>query len=539
MPAARGILIFILCSLPFLKEGFCKVEPTAEKALIRTLLDRYKRYGVIGRPVNDSRIRMVVQYGLQMIQILGLDENKQVLRSNCWTVYRWNDALLQWNTSQYDNITVLRIVPQQIWTPDIKLHNFADERLQEYREGGLLVHSNGDILWLQQALFKSTCQVEITYFPFDSQVCMLEFGSLTYDKSLLELEWWTPDDSETPMPYVDFSDYIPANEWYTDGEDERHLKHEQRTKQIRSIKRYRVQYTTNNKKEALYFPVLRFRVRLYRNPSFHMFILIIPCLLLSLLTLVVFWLPPDSPAKMMLGINIFVAFFVLLLLLAKSMSSAVKDFPLIGVFFCLNMVLVTLSQFLATMVVNLFYRGTDGRPPPLWARRMIIDRVGRILHLRQNIPLPPRIPVSIGLEAATTEGNVKIGNGIQGESLKPSLSDHSREGTGVEEYRGETKKANISGQRNGGETNFDRKHGLSLLGELREDLDFLDTRQFKEVQKQLVLMEWHTLAKVVDRVFFILYLIIMLGSISVVLWNYDLMQMVRIFNTRNALKPIE
>ncbi|OON16615.1 Neurotransmitter-gated ion-channel transmembrane region, partial [Opisthorchis viverrini] len=327
---------------------------------------------------------------------------------------------------------------------------------------------------------------------------MLEFGSLTYDKTLLELEWWTPDDSETPMPYVDFSDYIPANEWYTDGEDERHLKHEQRTKQIRSIKRYRVQYTTDNKKEALYFPVLRFRVRLYRNPSFHMFILIIPCLLLSLLTLVVFWLPPDSPAKMMLGINIFVAFFVLLLLLAKSMSSAVKDFPLIGVFFCLNMVLVTLSQFLATMVVNLFYRGTDGRPPPLWARRMIIDRVGRMLHLRQNIPLPPRIPVGIGLEAATTEENAKIGNGIQSESLKPSLSDPSREGVGVEEYRGSTKKASFQGQQKDGETNSDRNQGLSLLGELRGDLDFLDTRQFKEMQKQLVLMEWHTLAKVVD-----------------------------------------
>ncbi|KAF6768958.1 hypothetical protein AHF37_12748, partial [Paragonimus kellicotti] len=108
----------------------------------------------------------------------------------------------------------------------------ADERLQESREAGLLVYSDGNILWLQQALFKSTCQVEITYFPFDSQVCMLEFGSLTYEKELMELEWWTPDDSNTPMPYIDFSDYVPANDWLTDGEAERHVRHEERTKQV-------------------------------------------------------------------------------------------------------------------------------------------------------------------------------------------------------------------------------------------------------------------------------------------------------------------
>nr|QQY02480.1 acetylcholine-gated chlorid channel [Cryptocotyle lingua] len=534
-----GFPVFILCLLLILNDGCAsKVEPTAEKALIRMLLDRYKQYGVIGRPVNDSRIRMVVQYGLQMIQILGLDENKQVLRSNCWTIYRWNDALLRWNPSQYDNITVLRIMPHQIWTPDIKLHNFADERLEEYREGGLLVYHTGDILWLQQALFKSTCQVEITYFPFDSQVCMLDFGSLTYDKTLLELEWWTPDNSKIPMPYVDFSDYVPANEWYTDGEDERHLNHENRTKQIRSIKRYRVQYTTSeNQKKALYFPVLRFRVRLYRNPSFHMFILIIPCLLLSLLTLVVFWLPPDSSAKMMLGINIFVAFFVLLLLLAKSMSSAVKDFPLIGVFFCLNMVLVTLSQFLATMVVNLFYRGTDGRPPPLWARRLIIDGIGRLLHLRQNIPLPARTPSSISLEAATTVTKEKIGNAeplTTTQSNYPYVEDEDNEAKNV----GTSEQSNDIGTKTNKMTVPPKSEEFSSVGELKADLDFLDARQFKGSQKQLVLMEWHTLALVVDRVFFMLYLTIMLGCICLVVWNYDLMQMIQLFNTRNALNPV-
>lgn len=60
---------------------------SVEKALIRMLIERYRRYGVIGRPVSDSKTILKVNYGLQLIQILDLDENKQILHTNCWSMY--------------------------------------------------------------------------------------------------------------------------------------------------------------------------------------------------------------------------------------------------------------------------------------------------------------------------------------------------------------------------------------------------------------------------------------------------------------------
>ncbi|VDP73658.1 unnamed protein product [Echinostoma caproni] len=60
---------------------------SVEKSLIRMLLNRYEQFGVIGRPVNDSKIQVTVRYGLQLFQILDLDENKQILRTNCWSMY--------------------------------------------------------------------------------------------------------------------------------------------------------------------------------------------------------------------------------------------------------------------------------------------------------------------------------------------------------------------------------------------------------------------------------------------------------------------
>ncbi|RTG88753.1 nicotinic acetylcholine receptor, invertebrate [Schistosoma bovis] len=237
---------------------------SVEKNLIRMLLNRYEQFGVIGRPVNDSKIKVDVRYGLQLFQILDLDENKQILRTNCWSI--------------------------------------ADERLREHRDARVVVSSNGEMLWVPQALFKSTCEVEITYFPFDTQICMLEFGSWTYDKTQMDISWWIPDSPPIEeMPYLDFSDYVPSNEWRTDGEKEREVHHVNRTIQIRSVKKHRRRsQTVGNEVITREYPVLRYLIRLRRNPSFYVFMLVIPCVLLSSLTLVVFWLPPESPAKMML-----------------------------------------------------------------------------------------------------------------------------------------------------------------------------------------------------------------------------------------------
>lgn len=374
-------------------KGHPKVSKTksVEKNLIRRVVERYRRFGVVGRPVNDSRVVLQIEYGLQLIQVLDIDENKQILRTNCWSMYRWNDSLLQWDPSEYGNVTEIRLFPQVIWTPDIQLYNFADERIVEHRIARVVVQSTGETLWVPQALFKSACQVGITFFPFDTQVCTLEFGSWTYDVSQMDISWWRPDKMTAPMPYVDFSDYVPSNEWRTYGELERDIPHENRTKQIKSLKRYRERNQTSGGKVTLKkYPVLCYRIRLIRNPSFYVFILVIPCILLSSLTIVIFWLPPESPAKMMLGMNIFVAFFLLLLLLADLTPNAVKEFPLIGAYFCLNMIMITLSTFLATLVIHLYYRGDRNGPLPAILHRVIVDGLGRLMLVRQHIPLPER-----------------------------------------------------------------------------------------------------------------------------------------------------
>lgn len=159
-------------------------------------------------------------------------------------------------------------------------------------------HVNETSVW--RSVLNSSLSWEKFWF---FQLCVLEFGSWSYDRTQVDIDWWFIDKFNASSPYVDFSDYVISNEWVTDGFLERDISPNLRKLQTPSEKyiRNRTFVLPNGKRRTKFYPTLRYKVRMRRNPSFYFSFLVLPCILLSSLTLVLFWLPPESPAKMMLG----------------------------------------------------------------------------------------------------------------------------------------------------------------------------------------------------------------------------------------------
>ena len=45
----------------------------------------------------------------------------------------------------------------------------------------MVVTSSGLCTYIPPGMFKSTCKIDITWFPFDDQDCEMKFGSWTYN----------------------------------------------------------------------------------------------------------------------------------------------------------------------------------------------------------------------------------------------------------------------------------------------------------------------------------------------------------------------
>ena len=78
------------------------------------------------------------------------------------------------------------------------------------------------------------------------------------------------------------------------------------------------------------FPDVRFIIFLRRRTLYYTYNVIVPCIMLSTLTLLVFWMSPDSGEKVTLGLTVLLAFSVFMLLIAENMPATSSYVPLIG-----------------------------------------------------------------------------------------------------------------------------------------------------------------------------------------------------------------
>lgn len=51
----------------------------------------------------------------------------------------------------------------------------------------------GRVEWKPPAIYKSSCEIDVEYFPFDEQTCVMKFGSWTYDGFQVRTAWYLAD----------------------------------------------------------------------------------------------------------------------------------------------------------------------------------------------------------------------------------------------------------------------------------------------------------------------------------------------------------
>nr|XP_020468270.1 neuronal acetylcholine receptor subunit alpha-2-like isoform X2 [Monopterus albus] len=163
-----------------------QLEPRAH-AEERLLQDLFVHYNKLSRPVENTTDTVLVHFGLSIAQLIDVDEKNQMMTTNVWVKQEWNDYKLRWNPEEYENVTSIRIPSEIIWRPDIVLYNNADGDFAVTHLTKAQLFYDGRIKWMPPAIYKSSCSIDVTFFPFDQQSCKMKFGSWTYDRAKIDL----------------------------------------------------------------------------------------------------------------------------------------------------------------------------------------------------------------------------------------------------------------------------------------------------------------------------------------------------------------
>merc|ERR1719499_2812 len=349
-----------LC-LFFLLFGYVGGNPDA-KRLYDDLLSNYNK---LVRPVVNVTDAVMVRLKLKLSQLIDVNLRNQIMTTNLWVEQFWYDYKMRWDPDEYGGVDILHVPSTHIWLPDIVLYNNADGNFEVTLATKATLWYNGLVEWKPPAIYHSSCEMDVEYFPFDEQTCVMKFGSWTYDGFQVDLRHQDEEKGSNIVNIgVDLSEFYMSVEWDILA-----------VPAIRNVKYYTCC-------EEPYLDIT-FNITMRRKTLFYTVNLIIPCMGISFLTVLVFYLPSDSGEKVSLSISILTSLYVFFLLLAEIIPPTSLVVPLLGKFVLFTMILDTFSICVTVVVLNVHFRSPQTHTMAPWVRRVFIHILPRLLVMRR------------------------------------------------------------------------------------------------------------------------------------------------------------
>ena len=140
---------------------------------------------------------------------------------------------------------------------------------------------------------------------------------------------------------------------------------------------------------------------LRRRPLFYVFNMIFPCLLITLVAFLGFYLPPGSSEKVNMGITTLLSITVFLMLsirtfienllikikfnhflVTESMPQTSEQLPLLGIYYAVTNVIVSLSTAMSVFTLHINNKGLRGQEVPKLLKKMFFKYIARFLRIK-------------------------------------------------------------------------------------------------------------------------------------------------------------
>ncbi|CAC5371652.1 unnamed protein product [Mytilus coruscus] len=261
-----------------------------------------------------------------VLGINDIDEVNQKFVTSGKLDIEWKDDYLDWNITEYNNISFLSVQHDSVWRPDIALNNgHSSTGNLHLSEFDIIIFNTGLIKWTPYSIFETKCEINTMYFPFDRQSCEVEFVL------------WTASSigSRFRKAEVEVSTLHVRGEWNFVTVDAIIIN-----------------------KRSLHKTIFKFNLQ--RKPGKVILEFILPAVIISLMDLMTFCIPCGSGEKISFTTTIFLAFSVYSTVLT-SMLPATSSNCILGMYLKAQMIIEACIAVVAALQVRLFHCKHDGK----------------------------------------------------------------------------------------------------------------------------------------------------------------------------------
>ncbi|UMM26493.1 hypothetical protein L5515_010169 [Caenorhabditis briggsae] len=351
--------------------------------LAKDLMDP-RRYDSRVRPVMNHSKPTTVSFSMSLYQILSINEKQQNVDLNVWAIQKWNDDFLGWNPYLYGMINTTILPFDAIWLPDTYLYNsVVMNREETERYINVVVTTNywkgekgAEVKFMYPALYRTSCLLDIRFFPYDQQACKLTISSWTSSKSDINYE---PE-----YESVNMDNFLPNEEWVVVSFN---------------IKRVEEKFVCCPEPWVLLEAVLVVR----RKPLYYIVNLVIPTSVITLVAVTGFFTAASTSSerreKLSLGIDSLLAMSILMMMVSEQMPTSSDFVPLFGIFYLSIIFIIFIGTLFTAFILNVHLQKMYAKPVSPIVSFIFFGKIAHWLRMR-----PPTMLLELWNETGVTFG---------------------------------------------------------------------------------------------------------------------------------------
>ncbi|XP_061195214.1 neuronal acetylcholine receptor subunit alpha-6-like [Saccostrea echinata] len=318
------------------------------------------------RPIRNQGQTLPMKVSLWISSINDVNDVAQKMVTSAYLAVRWTDAMLIWNSTE-TRIDWMQFNQKDLWIPDLVLSNgfTAFKPL-----GGdfyfLNVNSNGKVSWYPFMVFETKCKINVSFYPFDSQTCKIEFKTWSYNRYEVNLT--------VSKDKIGFYDFVENSVWEVTSTDA-------------------VNDFTSSE------PTVSFIIHLQRKSLYYIMNVFLPIIFLGILSPVVFIIPADAGEKMGYAVTIFLTFVVFLTIVSSNLPVNSDSVSYMEVYLVIKLLFGAMIIVITSIQLRINHRKPEREiGKELRAIVRLKDRL-RCIHKRSDSDLPVMVDKGKAKEA--------------------------------------------------------------------------------------------------------------------------------------------